>query len=344
MDALDNSCPVVDGSPLRERRRKASNFVVAMSAMAKKQKQKAEDFLAEADKLLNKKSWFSSGRERNAEEAAELYMQAANAYKVGGLNQEAGDTYVKAGEMHRDKLANNNEAAKCFSQAGACFKKSNAVDAVAAYQSAVTLLTDAGRLTQAAKLCKECAELYESDEVAVTGTKSGVVLAIETYEQAGELFEMEDGKSQASQCQAKVAELCSAALDPPDLLRAARIYDDLGRKCLDSNLLKFNAKGYFLQAILCHLANSDAIAAQQAMQRYEGVDYTFTESREGKFCRQLIDCVEGFDVEGFGTACYEFDRISKLDPWKTSMLVKVKRSISDDAGAEGGDDDDVDLT
>lgn len=118
MDALDNSCPVVDGSPLRERRRKASNFVVAMSAMAKKQKQKAEDFLAEADKLLNKKSWFSSGRERNAEEAAELYMQAANAYKVGGLNQEAGDTYVKAGEMHRDKLANNNEAAKCFSQAG----------------------------------------------------------------------------------------------------------------------------------------------------------------------------------------------------------------------------------
>jgi alpha-soluble NSF attachment protein len=204
-------------------------------------------------------------------------------------------------------------------------------------------LTDAGRLTQAAKLCKEIAELYENEEVAVVGDKSAVVLAIEAYEQAAELFEMEDGKSQASTCQGKVAELCSAALDPPDLIRAARIYDELGRKCLDSTLLKFNAKGYFLQAILCHLANSDAIAAQQSMQRYEGIDYTFAESREGKFCRQLIDSVEGLDVEGFGTACFEYDRISKLDPWKTSMLVKVKRSISDEGGAGGDDDDDSEV-
>lgn len=226
---------------------------------------------------------------------------------------------------------------------GQCYKKANPVDAISAYQSAVGIMTDAGRLTQAAKLCKECAELYESDEVPVTGGKSAVVLAIENYEQAAELFAMEEGKSQSSQCQAKVAELCSAALDPPDLLRAAQIYDELGRKCLDSNLLKFNAKGYFLQAILCHLALPDAIGAQQAMQRYEGIDYTFSESREGKFCRSLIDCVEGFDVEGFGTACFEYDRISKLDPWKTSMLVKVKRSIADDEGGEG-EEDDVDLT
>jgi alpha-soluble NSF attachment protein len=215
---------------------------------------------------------------------------------------------------------------------------------VAAYQSAVALMIDGGRLTQAAKLCKEIAQFYENEEVDNKGeSKSSVVLAIESYEQAGELFSMEDSKSQASQCQAKVAELVSAALEPPDLLRAAQIYDELGRNCLDSNLLKFNAKSYFLQSILCHLANSDAIAASQAMGRYEGVDYTFPDSREGKFCRQLVDAVEGYDPEGFGTACFEYDRISKLDPWKTSMLVKVKRTISDDAG-DGDDDDDVDLT
>jgi alpha-soluble NSF attachment protein len=224
---------------------------------------------------------------------------------------------------------------------GACFKKSNPTDAVGAYQSAVSLLTDAGRLTQAAKLTKECAELYESDEIECKG-KSCIVLAIEAYEQAAELFSMEEGKSQSSSCKAKVAELCSAALDPPDLIRASQIYDELGRTCLDSSLLKYNAKGYFLQSIFCHLAGSDAIAAQQALERYEGIDYTFSESREGKLCRQLVGCVEGYDSEGFATACYEYDRISKLDPWKTSMLVKVKRSIADDAGDD--DDDDVDLT
>lgn len=216
------------------------------------------------------------------------------------------------------------------------------MDAVAAYQSALTLLMDAGRLSQAAKLCKECGELYETEEINVD-EKSHVVLAIESYEQAAELFEMEDSKSQASTCQAKVAELCSAALEPPDLTRAAGLYDQLGRKCLDSNLLKFNAKGYFLQSIFCHLANNDTVGAEQALAKYEGLDYTFGESREGKFSRQLVECVEGLDSEAFATACFEYDRISKLDPWKTSMLVKVKRSIQDGNG-EGDDDEDVDLT
>lgn len=193
----------------------------------------------------------------------------------------------------------------------------------------------------AAKLAKDLGDLYETEDVG-TEEKSSTVLAIESYEQAAELFDMENAKSQASACLVKVAELCSVSLDPPDLIRAARIYDDLGKNCLDSNLLKYNAKGYFLQCIFCHLANGDAIAAQQALQRYGSLDYTFGESREGKFCDRLIECVEGYDAEGFATVCFEYDRISKLDPWKTTMLVRVKRTISDEDGGE--DEDEVDLT
>jgi alpha-soluble NSF attachment protein len=225
---------------------------------------------------------------------------------------------------------------------GSCYKKSHPADAVSAYQSSISLLTDAGRLSQAAKLCKECAELYESEEVGGDANKSSVVYAIEMYEQAAELFTLEDAKSSVNQCNAKIAELCSAALDPPDLLRASQLYEDLGRNCLDSNLLKFNAKGYFLQAVLCHLANNDAVGGREALSRFEGLDYTFSDSREGKFATQLVDCVEGMDAETLATACFEYDRISKLDPWKTSMLVKVKRSIEGDEG--GNDEDDFDLT
>ena len=53
--------------------------------MAKAQKGKAEAYIKEAEALLAKKSWFSSSKERNVEEAAETYDKAANAYKVGGL-------------------------------------------------------------------------------------------------------------------------------------------------------------------------------------------------------------------------------------------------------------------
>ena len=226
-------------------------------------------------------------------------------------------------------------------QTGTSFKKASPMDAVQAYRQAVSLYVDNARITQAAKLSKEIGELFENEQMDEDG-KSFVVLAIEAYEQAAEFFGMEDSKSNTSQCLAKVAELCSAALDPPDFARASAIYDDLGRRCLDSNLLKFNAKGYFLQATFCHLASGDAVGASQALNKFENLDYTLGDSREGKFARALIDSVEGYDVEGFSTACYEFDRISKLNPWQTAILVVIKKSI--DAGGDGDDDDDIDLT
>ena len=90
-----------------------------MSAMAQKQKAKGDAFMADAEKKLTKSSWFTS-KEKKYEEAAELMEQAANAYKVGGLNQEAGEAYRRAAEIHRDQLTNLNEASKDMANAGEC--------------------------------------------------------------------------------------------------------------------------------------------------------------------------------------------------------------------------------
>ena len=92
-----------------------------MSAMSKAQKAKAEAYVKEAEGLLSKKGWFSSSKERNAEDAAESFEKAANAYKIGGLNQEAGDSYVKAAELYRDKLSDFNNASKSLNNAGMFF-------------------------------------------------------------------------------------------------------------------------------------------------------------------------------------------------------------------------------
>jgi alpha-soluble NSF attachment protein len=89
-----------------------------MSAIAKAQKGKGDGFMLEAKKTLNKKAWFSSAKEKNQEDAAELFEQAANAYKVGGFHQEAGDAYSEAAKIYRDGLGNMNEASKCLSKAG----------------------------------------------------------------------------------------------------------------------------------------------------------------------------------------------------------------------------------
>ena len=310
-----------------------------MSALSQAQRNKGDAFLQEAEATLKKSTWFASSSERKYEDAAESFTKAANAYKVGGCNDEAGNAYQRAAELYKDKLKSLGEASKCLSDAGACLKKSNPSEAIGCYRSAVTLLCDAGRLNQAAKLSKEIAEIFENDGAsAEDGSSDAINAAIASYQQAAELFEMEQAKSQASNCLQKVAELSSGALDPPELLRAAEIYESLGRQCLESNLLKYNAKTHFLNGVMCHLANGDSIGASQALARFDSLDYTFADAREGKFARQLVECVEQFDPEGFATACFEYDRISKLDPWKTSMLVKVKRSIEDSTGDGGGDE------
>ena len=81
--------------------------------------------MAEAQHKMTKSKGFGSlfsSKEKKFEEAAELMEQAANAYKVGGFNQEAGEAYRKAGEIHRDELTNLNEASKAMSNAGNYFQ------------------------------------------------------------------------------------------------------------------------------------------------------------------------------------------------------------------------------
>ena len=89
-----------------------------MSAISKQQKVKGEAFLNEADKTLAKKTWFASSSEQKYEDAAELYQKAANAFKVGGFFNEAGDAYSKASNLYQNKLNNGMEASKCLTETG----------------------------------------------------------------------------------------------------------------------------------------------------------------------------------------------------------------------------------
>jgi len=43
--------------------------------------------------------------------------------------------------------------------------------------------------------------------------------------------------------------------------------------------------------------------------------------------QDLTDAVEEGDVDAFTNVIAEYDNLSRLDPWKTSMLVRVKRKL-----------------
>lgn len=149
----------------------------------------------------------------------------------------------------------------------------------------------------------------------------------------------QDSTSSANQCLNKVA-LFSAQLQQYE--KAVELFEVIATGCLDSPLLKFNAKGYFLQAGICHLAHGvgvvspthtrarsrtdapvrpqDVVAARNAVGRYTDLDYSFSGSRECKFLTHLVEAVEAGNVDAYTDHVYNYDSVSKLDSWKTTCV------------------------
>ena len=63
------------------------------------------------------------------------------------------------------------------------------------------------------------------------------------------------------------------------------------------------------------------------MTKWGNLDTTFPSTREAKFLNALIDAMDAGDVQAYAQACFEFDQVVKLDNWKTSILLKIRKAI-----------------
>lgn len=66
------------------------------------------------------------------------------------------------------------------------------------------------------------------------------------------------------------------------------------------------------------------------MKKYDELYPAFAESREYKLVKLLLEKVESSDEDGFTEAVKEYDSISRLDQWFTSILLKIKKQINTD--------------
>ena len=170
---------------------------------------------------------------------------------------------------------------------------------------------------------KEIAEIYETD--------NNLEMAVSTYEQAAEFFNNDNKKSNATQCLQKVATISS---ESGNFLKAADIFQQIAQENMQSNLGKFSAKGYLFQSLLCVMATGDWVATHQRIDQSREIDYSFSSSRECDLISKLVKACEDNNSEEFSQSCADFDRISPLDPWKTSILLKAKKHITDMSGEE----------
>ncbi|KAJ8328116.1 vesicular-fusion protein S17, variant 2 [Batrachochytrium dendrobatidis] len=219
-----------------------------------------------------------------------------------------------------DKMGERDDATNAYLEAAKSFKKESPRDAVNALEIAVRLLSQKGRFSAAASNQKQIAEIYETD-------LADMEKAMTAYEQAGEWYSGEDSTAQANACMLKVA-LFSATLEQYD--KAIDLFERVASKSLDNNLTKWSVREYLFKAGICTICIGDSVRTHSTFDRYKGLDASFAETRECKLLEDLLKALDDGDVEEFQAHIAGFDRLSKLDEWKISLLLRVKKTLEQD--------------
>ncbi|XP_032818907.1 alpha-soluble NSF attachment protein isoform X1 [Petromyzon marinus] len=286
----------------------------------------AMQLMADAEKKLrSSQSFFGGlfgGGSSKQEDACEMYARAANMFKMAKNWSAAGNAFCQAAKLHL-QLQSKHDAATNFVDAGNAFKKADPQEAINCMNRAIEIYTDMGRFTIAAKHHITIAEIYETELVDIEK-------AIAHYEQAADYYKGEESNSSANKCLLKVA---AYAAQLEQYQRAIEIYEQVATNAMDSTLLKYSAKEYFFKAALCHFC-IDMLNTKLALDKYEEMFPVFSDSRECKLLKKLLDAHEEQNLESYTDAVKEYDSISRLDQWLTTMLLRIKKTIQGDGDGD----------
>lgn len=283
--------------------------------------EKAIGLIAQAEKKVKSSQGFLGGLfggTSKLEDAAELYISAGNMFKMAQKWSAAGKAFMEAAQL-QITLQSKHEAGQRFVDAGNCFKKTDVEEAVRAFEMAINIYTDMGRFTMAAKHHITVAEIHE-------GNSSDLEKAIFHYEQAAQYYRGEESNSSANKCLLKVA-MYSAQME--EYAKALEIYEQVAADAIENSLLKYSAKEYFFKAALCHMC-IDIVEAQRAVDKYCDMYPAFQDTRECKLLRTLLEAKEEENVESFTEAVKEYDSISRLDQWLTTILLRIKKGMNEE--------------
>jgi len=286
------------------------------------EEERANALVLEAQKKMDStKSFFGrmfSGQSK-FEEACELYTRAANSYKMAKKWSAAGNAFCESGKIQLNQIQSKHEAASQYVEAANCYRKNDFEEAINCLQIAIEIFTEMGRFSIAAKHHVTVAEIYESNLMDIDQ-------AVRHYTQAADYYKGEESSSAANKCMLKVA---TYSAQQENYLKAINIFEEIAAVCLESSLLKYSARDHLFKASLCTMCQ-DMTAAQTTIEKYCQMFPAFEDSRELKLLTKLIEAGDEGDTDKFSEAVCEFDSISRLDQWYTTMLLRIKKYISGD--------------
>ncbi|KAG4080059.1 hypothetical protein HA402_007614 [Bradysia odoriphaga] len=256
---------------------------------------------------------------KNWGQAGRAFQEAASLHSKGGNAHEAATSFVDASNCYKMVFITlRNRLSTADAKGYLIFPQIDPNEAIACLMKAIEIYTEMGRFSIAAKHHQAIAELYE-------GEGNDLQRAVQHYESAADYSRGEESTISANKCMIKVAQY-AAQLEDYD--KAIQIYEQVASSCLDSSLLKYSAKEYFFRASLCHLS-VDLLNAQHALEKYSQQYPAFQDSRDYKLVKDLSEHLEEQNIEGFTDTVKDYDSISRLDQWYTTILLRIKKQAND---------------
>ncbi|KAL9620617.1 MAG: hypothetical protein Q9160_004871 [Pyrenula sp. 1 TL-2023] len=234
-------------------------------------------------------------------------------------NTEAGQAFEKAAKIQQTNLNEPLDMSNTLIEASKVYRKTDPEAATRCLSSAIDHYTRSGNFRRAANYEQTLAEIYE---VEIGDQKK----ALEAYELAAEWFESDNAAALANKLWLKTADL--SALEG-NYQKATQLFEKVAKDSIDNNLMRWSVKSYLFKAGISHLASGDLVATQRALEHYRELDGSFTQTREHQLLVDLCAAIEGGDQEQFQDKLFQFDQMSKLDKWQTTLLLRVKNSIED---------------
>lgn len=264
--------------------------------------------LNKANRLIN-----NSLKDVNVSELVMLYYEAAEYFNLNEQWEKAAETYLLAALYSESAKSHSLPSMSViYNNAASCYKHINTELYCQNITKAIDYYVKDGRFCIAAKYQKELADLL---------AESNSERAIDAYKKAALFYNKENMSSNAGSCRLKAAHHLALS---GDYVEAAKIYEDVAIIHLSHKLLKYGAKSCFFCACICHLAEGDCTAAQDAILRFKLADNSFSNTLECKFLQKLILSINEKNCDDFAAAVVGFDSIQRLDQWCTTMLLRIK--------------------
>jgi alpha-soluble NSF attachment protein len=251
----------------------------------------------------------------NPERAVEIYQEIARDLRLEKNWEFAANILIKS-----SKLQENQDLAKCYTDIANLYKKTESRELYIKYlQDAISVYQSYGAFSNCGKYSALLAEEYES----VIDYKN----AIDYYIRAIDYYDMADIESNSTRYTIKLATL--SALDPDRVEEAISLFEKIAENYSKNRLTIYNVPEYLFRAGLCRLLKHDTQDLNKSIANYSIQYPIFSTRRESTLLNMILDAIGERDINAFTAAVVDYNDQSTMDDWTTSMLLKIKKTISE---------------